>query len=91
MYRVAFALCCVSVAACFAEPSAKSNNPTAGSELTLVRNGRPTATIVISRSPADNAQTAANELQKYIKEISGARLPVKESGPCEIVSADCVL
>jgi len=71
-----FISCFVFTAACFAEPSVKSNNSTVGSELVLVRNGRPTATIVISESPTDNARTAANELQKYIERISGARLPM---------------
>jgi len=79
MYRVGmFSLitCFVLMAVCVAEPSVKSDNSTVGSELTLVKNGRPTATIVISESPADNARTAANELRKYIEKISGAKLPI---------------
>lgn len=63
-------------ASCFAERSAKNNDSTVGSKLVLVKDGRPTATIVISDSPTDNARTGANELQKYIEEISGAKLPV---------------
>ena len=63
-------------AACLAEPSVKNNNSILGSELVLVKNGRPTATIVTSDSPSKNARTAANELQKYIEKISGAKLPI---------------
>ena len=63
-------------AACLAEPSVKNNNSAIGSELVLVKNGRPTATIVTSSSPTKNARTAANELQEYIEKISGAKLPI---------------
>lgn len=66
----------VFLAACLAEPSAGSNNSTVGSELVLIKDGRPTATIVISESPTDNARTAANELQEYIEKISSAKLPI---------------
>src|SRR4030042_734484 len=66
----------VFLAACLGEPSVKSNNAIVGSELVRVKNGRPTATIVISDSPTDNARSGANELQRYIEKISGAKLPI---------------
>jgi hypothetical protein len=68
----------ISMCACLGEPLVKSGSPTGGSELILVKEGRPTATIVISDSSTDNARTAANELQKYIEKISGARLPIAD-------------
>lgn len=69
-------LCFFLPAVCLAGPSVKNNNSTVGSELVLVKNGRPTATIVTSSSPTKNARKAANELQKYIEKISGAILPL---------------
>jgi len=46
-------------------------------KVTLVRDGKPNAIIVIAAKPARNAQEAANELQHYIEKISGARLAIK--------------
>jgi len=68
--------CFFLLAACLAGSSVKNNDSTTGSEIVLVKNGRPTATIVTSSSPAKNARKAANELQKYIEKISGAKLPI---------------
>ena len=55
-------------------------------QVTLVRDGRPTATIVIPDStppatdgrelPPDTARRAAEELRKYIARASGAELPI---------------
>jgi hypothetical protein len=69
-------LCFFLSAACLAEPSVRNNNSTVGSKLVIVNNGRPTATIVTSSSPTKNVRKAANELQKYIEKISGAKLPL---------------
>jgi hypothetical protein len=66
----------IFLAVCLAGPSVKNSDSTVGSELTLVKNGQPTATIVTSNSPAENARTAAYELQKYIEKVSGAKLPI---------------
>ena len=63
----------LSLITCFVFPTACMAEP---SELVLVENRRPTATIVISDAPTDNAQTAAHELQRYIEKISGATLPI---------------
>ena len=71
-------LCFFLPAACLAGPSVRGNNSTTGSELVLVQNGRPTATIVTSASPTKNTRKAANELQKYIEKISGAKLPIAD-------------
>ena len=61
---------------CSADSSIKNNDPTVDSKLILVHDGQPSATIVISDSPSENAQAAARELQKYIEKISGAKLPI---------------
>ncbi|MBM4049421.1 MAG: DUF4838 domain-containing protein, partial [Planctomycetes bacterium] len=44
--------------------------------LTLARDGKPTATLVLSQEPTRAAQLAAFELQWHVKEISGATLPI---------------
>jgi len=44
--------------------------------LTLVKEGLPTATIVIADQPSQSAREAATELQYYIEKMSGARLPI---------------
>ena len=69
-------LCFFLPAACLAGPYMRSNNSIVGSEFVIVKNGRPTATIVTSESPTKNTRKAANELQKYIEKISGAKLPI---------------
>jgi len=71
-------LCLLLPALGLAEPSLKGINSAIGSELVLVKNGRPDATIVTSSSPTKNARKAANELQKYIEKISGAKLPLAD-------------
>lgn len=47
---------------------------------TMVREGRPTATIVLAEQPTRAAQFAAAELQYYVKLSSGATLPVVTGG-----------
>ncbi len=42
----------------------------------LVRNGRPEAAIVISATASADEKLAAQELQDYVRKISGATLPV---------------
>lgn len=52
---------------------------THGSEavsLTLARDGRPAATIVVAEKPTRAAQLAVAELQEHVRLISGATLPV---------------
>ncbi len=48
----------------------------AGANFTLVRDGQPMATIVISAAPNENTRRAAAELQRYVRSISGAELPI---------------
>lgn len=43
---------------------------------TLFNNGRSRYSIVLSAAASTSEQTAAEELQKYIREISGAELPI---------------
>ncbi|MHB0939900.1 MAG: DUF4838 domain-containing protein [Armatimonadota bacterium] len=65
----------------------------AAAELTLVKDGTPNAVIIVEAAPAPaakpdpkkpapltNNQRAAQELQKYIEKMSGAKLPVVEEG-----------
>jgi len=56
----------------------------------LTHEGRAAATIVIAAAPSENARAAASELQRYVRRISGADLPlVKDdqspSGPLILV------
>lgn len=44
--------------------------------LTLVRDGQPAATIVLSARPTRAAQFAAAELQWHLREMTGAQVPV---------------
>ena len=49
----------------------------AGAEGLLVKDGKPQAVIVLSGTPARMAKLAAAELRTYVKEISGAELPIR--------------
>lgn len=44
--------------------------------LTLVKDGKPVATIVLSDKPTSAAQLAAYELQWHLQQMSGATLPI---------------
>jgi hypothetical protein len=48
----------------------------AGPHFTLVRDGQPKATIVTAAAPNENTRAAAAELQRYVRKISGAELPI---------------
>jgi len=50
--------------------------PAALAEEYIVKDGQPVAEIVISETPERAVKFAAKELQAYIKEISGASLPI---------------
>ncbi len=54
--------------------------PTATAEMVIVESGQPQATIVVPNSAPGPAkkkiQTAAADLQAYVKKISGAKLPI---------------
>ncbi|NLC58401.1 MAG: DUF4838 domain-containing protein [Armatimonadetes bacterium] len=55
--------------------------PAEGAErLTLVRDGRPAAAIVLARQPTRAAQLAAYEVQHHIHAITGATLPLVREG-----------
>lgn len=52
--------------------------------LTLARDGKPCASIVLSKLPTRAAQFAAYELQYHLKLISGADVPIlAEDQPCQ--------
>jgi hypothetical protein len=46
-------------------------------EITLVRDGKPRATIVVAKDPTPSAHLAALELQYHIQKITGALVPVR--------------
>ena len=43
---------------------------------TIVKDGRPAAGIVVDEKPSEVAKAAARDLQEYLKEMSGATLPI---------------
>jgi hypothetical protein len=51
--------------------------------LDLVRDGRPTATIVIAPDAPRMVRFAASELQTYVEKATGAKLPIAEVEPAE--------
>lgn len=48
----------------------------AASAATITDNGKPTAIILLSPKPVDCAKKAADELKDFVKQMSGATLPV---------------
>jgi len=48
----------------------------AAGKLTLVKDSKPACAIIIAEKASENAVFAANELQQYVKKISGAELPI---------------
>jgi len=73
---VAAAICMVSV-------------PVRAAELTLADGGRSDYKIVVADDASPSTKHGAEELQKFLQEISGARLPIVSDktpqGPKEIV------
>ncbi|MBR5877542.1 MAG: hypothetical protein IKZ11_03155, partial [Alistipes sp.] len=51
----------------------------AEAKLTLFKNGKSSYCIALCSDASISEQTAANELQHYIKEISGVVLPIKKA------------
>jgi Domain of unknown function (DUF4838)/Carbohydrate family 9 binding domain-like len=47
--------------------------------ITIVKEGKPNAAIILSKKPTQAAQWAAEELNSYIKKITGTRLPVSNN------------
>jgi hypothetical protein len=52
------------------------NAPTFATDITLVRDGRSDYTIHIAPNSAPAVKRGAIELQRFIEQISGAKLPV---------------
>lgn len=59
--------------------------------LTLVRDGRPRAVIVIAVSPTASAQRAAQDLQHFLELISGAKLPILNGDATSIDPGTAIL
>ena len=75
MLRIAI----VSVIQALCILSAPASSSLAGqteNRITLVRDGKPSATIVLGTEPTRSAQLAAAELQYHVEKITGAKLPV---------------
>lgn len=71
------ALCCCALCSC----------PAAAAELVLVEAGAPRARILLPAEPTPTEQFAAEELHKYIEQVSGARLDVvTDAGDQPVVS-----
>ncbi len=47
--------------------------------LTLVENGKPRVTLVLSANPTDVDRGAAQDLQRYLHKMSGAEVPIAET------------
>src|SRR5687767_10694633 len=51
-------------------------------QATIVLDGNPQSTIVLTRDASDSQKTAARQLQDYIRQASGAELPITmDTGP----------
>ena len=48
--------------------------------LVLVQDGKPASTIVVPRAPSAAVRLAAEELVKYVGEMSGAQVPIAQEG-----------
>jgi len=46
----------------------------------LVKDGKSPYTIIIPAAPTPQEKFAGNELSKYLRQISGAEIPVKDTG-----------
>ena len=42
----------------------------------IIKNGQPNTEIVVPQSPQSSVKLAANELQGYLKKITGAEIPI---------------
>ncbi|HYW80744.1 MAG TPA: DUF4838 domain-containing protein [Thermoguttaceae bacterium] len=51
-----------------------------GTDVTLVREGKPTSTILIGSNASSAERYASEELQRYIRKISGALIPIESIG-----------
>jgi hypothetical protein len=47
-------------------------------ELVLIEDGKSKSNIILGKEPSQVEKFSANELQKYLKEITGVTLPIKE-------------
>lgn len=66
----------VLVALCFTVVAGSSPTAAVSRDITIVSDGRPSATIIIAADAGEKVRLAAEELQRYIEKIAGARLPV---------------
>src|SRR5512137_213137 len=76
-----------------ATPALVSQGVSPKETFTLVQQGRPVATIVTAAGATENSRTAAAELQRYVRKMSGAELPVVDdtqspAGPLILVGTN---
>jgi len=65
----------VALAGCRSPSGRAGHGVPSGGGFTLVKDGRPAATIVLADKPSKTALFAAEELNAHIQKITGARLP----------------
>jgi hypothetical protein len=52
----------------------------------LVRNGQPVAEIVTAENPTPSVRTAAEELQRHVEAMSGAKLPIVSKDSADVAN-----
>lgn len=62
------------------EPQGENDAVAEGPAAELVKDGKGKATIVIDSDASDKEKETADDLQKYIKKMSDAKLPIVENG-----------
>ena len=60
----------------------------AGQSLTLIRDGKPTATIVIGQAQPENARRAADELNYHLQRATGVSLAIVDEAEADEIPAD---
>lgn len=76
---------CIFLLMTFAFPIA------AGTQFTLVKDGKPACSIVIAENPKHNAKAGAEELQHYVEKISGAKLQIFSDNDTSIPNSPSIL
>jgi len=71
-------LCVVLTASAWVFAAGPSRPPAGNIALSLAEDGKPKATIVLSKDATDLERPPASELQEYIRKITGATLPIAD-------------
>jgi len=68
----------VVLLSCFGQSAACAVSAPHPEKFIIVKGGTPQATIIVSKRASEDEMSAANELQSYIRKISGVSIPVKK-------------